>query len=72
MRVWIEEGPGGKTGALQKIQRAGESVASIVADDTDVRCRRCGRVLHSEKAIRAGVGWRCRARLTANGGAAGE
>ena len=74
MRVWIEEGPpikeqrpGVEAGALQTIH-GGESEAILAS--TDARCRRCGRVLYSKKAIEAGAGWRCAARLAAEAGAA--
>ena len=30
-------------------------------DEHLVRCQRCGRPLHNDKAVRRGTGWRCAA-----------
>lgn len=62
MRFWIEEEdrPGEKA-ALPKIQQAGESDSSV-PDSDGARCRRCGRRLRSEKAVKRGYGWRCAGR----------
>lgn len=38
----------------------------IVAASDDVeRCTRCARPIHSESALRAGLGWRCRKAVAA-------
>lgn len=63
MRVWIEEGPGGKTGALQKIQQAGESEAIIT--DSVVHCLLCRHPLMAQRSVKRGLGPVCARRMIA-------
>lgn len=62
--------PTAGNGGDQRVSVGDFNGTPSIAEVTDVRCRRCGRVLHSEKAIDAGAGWRCLARLAAEGGGA--
>lgn len=72
MRVWIEEGPPGResrpSGETEAAEERSQALTSSVLEDTDIRCRCCGRVLRSEKGIGRGTGWRCARR----GGGADE